>query len=354
MIKDLEVKNGGKTLIVFVWHEYDRNVAHFIRCLYPDDSVDYCFVENDKGRALGGEVTIKKDIMVGKSKLIWIVRPNVANDWGAFSQAVRSTTVEKYDYFVFINSSMRGPYLPSWYKSDQHWCKIFTSRLNDDVALVGSTINYCKGKPHVQSMMMCMDHRGLAILREEDIFMAEDRHIPKDDLIDYYEIGTSTAIIDAGYNIDCLLSPYQNRDWRKENQSFFPKVPDNFDHWGESQYFGSTVHPFDTIFIKTNRPYQTGSTPMNLESAWAEYGPYMDDTGKVRSKIDDPLEDLDDKSYEYVSDEETLKRDLDDTTSIGMVVLITISIILFVVAMVFIALYISSKSSNRRRVKNKH
>lgn len=50
----------------------------------------------------------------------------------------------QYKYVLFINSSVRGPYLPSYWPQSVHWTRVFTDRINDKVKLVGPTIS-CEG-----------------------------------------------------------------------------------------------------------------------------------------------------------------------------------------------------------------
>src|SRR5439155_21004241 len=45
-----------------------------------------------------------------------------------------------YDYFIFLNAGVIGPFLPSYYPNDLHWINIFTSKINDHVKLIGTTI----------------------------------------------------------------------------------------------------------------------------------------------------------------------------------------------------------------------
>ena len=47
----------------------------------------------------------------------------------------------QYRYFVWLNSSVRGPFLPAYLRGKMHWTAAFTSRITDSVKLVGSTIN---------------------------------------------------------------------------------------------------------------------------------------------------------------------------------------------------------------------
>lgn len=68
-----------------------------------------------------------------------------------------------FKYFIWLNSSVRGPFLPAYHPRDVHWSTAFTRKLAGDVKLVGSTIN-CGGayalsaqQPHVQSYAVAMD-----------------------------------------------------------------------------------------------------------------------------------------------------------------------------------------------------
>jgi hypothetical protein len=63
--------------------------------------------------------------------------------FGAFGWALRSLKVidaGKYRYFIFMDATARGPFLPS-YAQQLHWAEPFISRLNAKVKLVGPTIS---------------------------------------------------------------------------------------------------------------------------------------------------------------------------------------------------------------------
>ena len=51
----------------------------------------------------------------------------------------------KYKYFLFMNSSARGPFLPSYWPNTVHWTQPLVSRLRGLVKLVGPTIS-CEGE----------------------------------------------------------------------------------------------------------------------------------------------------------------------------------------------------------------
>ena len=64
---------------------------------------------------------------------------------------------------MWLNSSVRGPYLPAYLAGRMHWTEALTGKLTDRVKLVGATIN-CGGgylhpepQPHVQSYVVAMD-----------------------------------------------------------------------------------------------------------------------------------------------------------------------------------------------------
>ena len=64
---------------------------------------------------------------------------------------------------MWLNSSVRGPYLPSYLAGRLHWTEALTGKLTERVKLVGATIN-CGGgylhpepQPHVQSYVVAMD-----------------------------------------------------------------------------------------------------------------------------------------------------------------------------------------------------
>ena len=64
---------------------------------------------------------------------------------------------------MWINSSVRGPFLPAYLHGAMHWTEALTRKLTESVKLVGATIN-CGGgyfhpdpQPHVQSYAVAMD-----------------------------------------------------------------------------------------------------------------------------------------------------------------------------------------------------
>jgi hypothetical protein len=104
---------------------------------------------------------------------------------------------------------------PSVVQGHMHWTDHLLRKLSDTVKLVGPTIN-CEGapykgdptlhyrkNPHVQSFVVATDQVGMALLlKDRNVFRCYDNIA---DTIYHSELGTSKVVLDAGYNIDCLM-----------------------------------------------------------------------------------------------------------------------------------------------------
>jgi hypothetical protein len=83
--------------------------------------------------------------------------------------------LDKFYFYVFIDSSMRGPFVPQYMDSDWHWVEAFTDKLTSTTKLVGPVIS-CAGVahrgqpdgawrrvPHVETSAMATDREGLQV-----------------------------------------------------------------------------------------------------------------------------------------------------------------------------------------------
>lgn len=52
----------------------------------------------------------------------------------------RKRIIRRYRYFMFLNSSVRGPFYPSFQPQGWAWPRAFTDRLSADVKVVASSI----------------------------------------------------------------------------------------------------------------------------------------------------------------------------------------------------------------------
>ncbi len=164
---------------------------------------------------------------------------------------------DSFDYFIFLNSSITGPFLPTY--SKEEWPMIFINMLNVDILLSGITINCDKWiyqgdlPAHVQSMLFCVNSNTLQYLIEKNIFNPTVFITDKNQLVCDCEVRMSHEIFNKGGNIACLMKIYQNTDFRSGKIDFRCSDP-----WYNNNVHGDTLHPYETIFFKNNRGVSPG------------------------------------------------------------------------------------------------
>jgi hypothetical protein len=232
-----------KILVSYAYYETDdarRNLSFFCRHgITPDRNRQFIVVIN-------GGCTIEDQIPRFENVVV-LKRENKGFDFGGWAHALRQVQLDQFDYFFFINSSVTGPFLPG-YQDTHRWPELFTSKLNDRVKLVGTTINAYGGNPHVQSMFLAMDRVGLDLLIRNGIFTDNDKDGTKLDTVFRREIRSSNIITDNGFCIDSMDLIYSGRSLpflKRETVSdiFYPR--------GYIQDY--TLEPLDICFFKTNR-----------------------------------------------------------------------------------------------------
>ncbi|KAM3578088.1 hypothetical protein VYU27_000186 [Nannochloropsis oceanica] len=216
--------SGGpyKTLVLYVYHESDEvtkdNLLFFLKAGVgdvEDPLTDYVIIVN-------GEAAIDLDGL--PSNVMVVRRGNTCYDGGTAGEVLAGMDIKPYQFFFFINSSVRGPFLPSYFpqstggglgaassvhSSARRWTTAFTDLLNSHVKLVGTTIN-CEIRVHVQSMLLATDRVGMELLLKSGALdCAENR----EDAIMKYELGASAVIMENGYGVDCLMLRYAGIDW---------------------------------------------------------------------------------------------------------------------------------------------
>jgi len=236
---------------------YRENLLHFLVFGHHPDAEFYVIAANRPSF----ELPIAPN-------LNYIFTPNHNRDYGGYSVALNGEIrIDRYEYFVFVNSSVRGPYLPAY--TLRSWFEILVDQLVDDVGLAGSTINILSpaypytaefkqrhgGEPpfsHVQSTVFAICRDRLLELMNSGLFEAGREALQKTHVITDYELLISQKLIRAGYNIKCLLPEYNTVDYRAPHTDINPTSV-NGDPSYEGAYFGRTFHPFEAMFIKTNR-----------------------------------------------------------------------------------------------------
>jgi hypothetical protein len=242
-----------------------ENLEFFLRCGY-DKKIDYIII-------IAGGSTVNLPVV---DNIRYIFVRNSQFDFGGIAYVLNNgiLQVERYKYFIFVNSSVRGPFLPRYwgpflpryYRGT--WAERFVRMIAGDVKLAGSTINilsssslfsdafkqaYGFSEPfsHVQSMTFVMDQPTLRFLMQHGFFEREIGST-KDDAIVHYEILMSQLILKNGWNISCLLPEYQRIDYRKSHNDINPTSMQG-DPCYRGAYFRRSLHPFETIFVKSNR-----------------------------------------------------------------------------------------------------
>jgi hypothetical protein len=223
------------------------------------DNIDYYIIIN-------GDSTVN---IPKKSNIKVFYRENKGYDFGAYSYALKKLKKD-YDYYFFINSSVRGPYLKN---DSKNWSEHFLSLFTNDVKLVGTTINifpnnkysiynlrdiYKKNKPytHVQSMFFCIDHEYYQYLKNIHFF--NENELNNCDNINYViahkEFGLSQHALKNNWNINSILPEYQNLDYRIITKDI-NRSSRAGDPYHVNAYFGRTINKYDVIFFKNNRGF---------------------------------------------------------------------------------------------------
>lgn len=245
-----------KLLVLFVFHQYNERVAHFLtHSIFYDKNVDFLIICNDKTINIDDEIIDYYNVSI-------IYRDNIGYDFGGWSDGLLTNDLYKnYTHFIFVNSSVIGPYLHSDYKG--RWTDKYLENLKGNVKLFGSSINAnheFKTKDedpkvstaHVQSCIFSMNITTLYYLIHRGIF-SRTNYVPSYGAAIYLEIHMSRFIIENGWNIGSLLKLYQGVDF-----TFRDKTAHDY----EIEFTGDVIFDryenivwdkYELVFIKGNR-----------------------------------------------------------------------------------------------------
>lgn len=184
-----------------------------------------------------------------------LFRDNVGYDFGGWSDALLTNNLyEKYNNFIFVNSSVTGPFLRPGHKGK--WTDIYINGLQGNVKLFGSTINNERDPlklAHVQTYIFSMDKTTLKFLIDCSIFSISNYAKTFDDAIHNKEILMSRKIIENNWNIGSLMKYYKNVDFTFRN-----KKPKDYN----IRFLNDVMYPmyrneiwneYELVFIKGNR-----------------------------------------------------------------------------------------------------
>jgi len=114
-------------------------------------------------------------------KVTVLYRENYGMDFGGYNFSLqweeKQGSMHKYAYFVFINSSLRGPFMPKWTPPGFHFTSVLTGffRENPKVKLAGSYITCLPEAeltpgPIMESLFFAVDAESIHWLIEDGVF----------------------------------------------------------------------------------------------------------------------------------------------------------------------------------------
>ena len=176
----------------------------------------------------------------------------------------------KYKYFVLLNSSVKGPFFPSWLPPKWQWTNGFTDRLTSSVKAVSSSLTCLPALdlggpgPRLESWAFAVDSSAMNVLIQDGLFEIRSCKVCPDGIIVQGEYALSRILFDHDFNIATLLSMYpRDLDWRLQqhwdcNNNVHPSRHGTYDH--------IIMHPFETMFVKSS--WQVGEPFTSHYSKW--------------------------------------------------------------------------------------
>ena len=179
-------------------------------------------------------------------------------------------TLRQYRYFIFLNSSVRGPFFPSFMPPAWQWTRAYTDRITDTIKVVSSslvclpTVDAGGFGPKVESWAFAIDHVALQLLSEAGVFYLRACKLCNDGVVVLGEYGLSNVLLSHGYNLATLMSKYPaGVDWRDDkhwhcNSNVHPSRHGSYD--------GISMHPFETMFVKAS--WHVGEPHLSHYTNW--------------------------------------------------------------------------------------
>ena len=274
-----KTEDNGRVLLIYVWADTDvesvGNLEFFIRHgVHASQPADYYFILQKVNKLTVNESRLPRL----PPNAHYLQHENECFDFGTFGWFLASKIVDTslYKYFIFMNASIRGPYFTAYFHAAaMWWFTVFTQMINDEVKLVGPTIN-CEQKPHVQSYLLVTDQVGLSILTDKSSGVLNCKKDYTDAVVNG-EIGASQIILKAKYQIASLQIKYQGVDFRKsENQNCNSRVSPIF---VDRSVDGITHDPYELVFVKYK-----GRPPFDsdLERRAMIYQKWLDEQPKTK------------------------------------------------------------------------
>jgi len=262
--------NRNSTLVLYSYHEPEGNKTSFeaatsgevaranLRFFIQEgvlgkaapamDEAHFVFVIN--GRRLGVELPIRPNVQRHD-------RDNVGFEFCGVAEVLTmlaSQGLMKFAFFIFLNSSVRGPFYPVFLPRFT-WTHGLTHRLDAKVKLSGISIG-CGMRPgfiHLQSFLLATDCVGLRVISPAVRCAAT-----KKDAIFGTEFPISRSILGAGYNLASTMRFWYGHNFRhvastiKKCGQFTSQRGDVMTP-GKYLAEGVDPNPIELMFVKLNR-----------------------------------------------------------------------------------------------------
>ena len=178
--------------------------------------------------------------------------------------------LQTYKFFMFLNSSVKGPFIPTWLPADWHWTRAFTDRLSPIVKAVSASLTCLPVMdlggpgPRLESWAFAVDSLGLNLLIHGGVFDIRSCKLCPDGVVVQGEYGLTKVLFEQGYNVATLLSMYpRDIDWR-DRQHW--NCNDNVHPSRHGTYNHMTMHPLETVFVKSS--WHVGEPFTSHYSTW--------------------------------------------------------------------------------------
>jgi lipopolysaccharide biosynthesis protein len=237
-----------KTLVLYTFHEYNERVTYFIQnALFQREDVDFlvvCCDVNDSRM----ETELPNYVKLMK-------RENIGFDFGAWADGLfKDDLYKNYNRFIFVNSSVIGPFYPHYYPGK--WTDIYVGGLENNVKLFGSTINCIHISdflPHVQSYIFAVDKECLDYLIQHNIF-TNKYETNFGVLIEQKELKMSEIVLTKGWNIGCLHKNYKGVDFAKNKRTVYNYNVSLYNDVMYQDYLDKNMWDYtELVFVKGNR-----------------------------------------------------------------------------------------------------